>query len=268
MPSASRAALHLVAGERLLPGEQPRRRPRCTVTCSAPEPAERLRHLDPDRAAAEHDQPARHALRRGGVRGCPTAARRPGRAIGGQRALACRWRARRRGGRGRVVGAVAPPVTRTMRAPSSRPVAAQQVDAVLLEPGQLARVAPAAGHVVALGERGGDVDRPGHRLRRAGHPPGRGHDVARAGSASCSGCSPSRSTRRRPARARPARPTAHRRRTGRRRSRRPGPPPITTTSYSVHPASSPPGPDPLRADRGQRCDAERQDGDPRELAVA
>ncbi len=57
--------------------------------------------------------------------------------------------------------------------------APHQLDVMLVEPWQLAVVLPVAGHVVALGERGGDVDRAGDRLGRTRRPAGGGDHVAR-----------------------------------------------------------------------------------------
>ena len=101
-------------------------------------------------------------------------------------------------------------------------VAADQLDAAVLEPGDLARVVPVGDDLVAPLERLGDVDLAGHRLARA---PGalRPRRRSRRGAAASSrACRPSRSTRRRPARARRSRPSCRRRRGRRRRPRRPG----------------------------------------------
>src|SRR5262249_33430104 len=55
--------------------------------------------------------------------------------------------------------------------------AAQEVDALAVKPRDLTVVVPSAGHVVALGERSGDIERSGDRLGGAGYPAGGGEDV-------------------------------------------------------------------------------------------
>ena len=126
-----------------------------------------------------------------------------------------RWRrrrARRCGGRRS---------TSTAPVPASRPRAAQQVDAVVRQPALLAGVGVVRDHEVPPRERGLDVDlgaSPRPRARRAPPRPG--------AAASWRGCTPSRSTRRRPARARRRRRAARarpaRRRSARRARRRRG----------------------------------------------
>ena len=174
----------------------------------AAEAANGLRHLDADRPAAEHEQPARDGLHAGHL------------AVGPDAVELAQARHRRddRVGAGRhddVLGGVADAVDLDHARPGQPAAAAQQVDAVLGEPALLAGVGVVRDHVVAPGERRRDVDlarSPPRRSRRA--PPRR--DAA----ASSTGCTPSRSTRRRPARARRAR-RAGRPRRARRRSARP-----------------------------------------------
>ena len=57
---------------------------------------------------------------------------------------------------------------------------ANELDALAVEPLEVAGVVPLVRHVVALGERGLDVDLAGDGLCRAGHPASRGQHVAGA----------------------------------------------------------------------------------------
>ena len=91
------------------------------------------------------------------------------------------------------------PSTSTTPGPGEPAGAAQQVDAVVRQPALLAGVGVVGDHEVAPGQRGLDVDLGARRrLARARAPPRPG------AAASWTGCTPSRSTRRRPARARRA----------------------------------------------------------------
>src|SRR6266536_3244499 len=168
-------AADLGAGERLLPREQPVRA-LDHGHLPDPQPPARLRHLQPDRAAAEHQQPARQVLHGGDVPVVPRPQlaqprhRRDHRAgAGGQHHRTPGLQQQHRPVRpGHLHPALAGQPTMTPH----------QLDAAILQPTQLAAVPPAAGHVVPLGERGGDVQRAGDRLGRARHPAGRGQRVA------------------------------------------------------------------------------------------
>ena len=146
----------------------------------------------------------------------PSSSRRPG--IGGMNGSAplasTTWSA-----------VCATPSTSTAPVAGEPAGAAQQVDAVPCQPALLAGVGVVGDHEVAPGERRLDVDlgaSPPPRARRAPPRP--------AAAASSTGCTPSTSTRRRPARARRSRPA------GRPRPARPAqcspgePPPSTITS--------------------------------------
>ena len=174
----------------------------------AAEAADRLGHLDADRAAAEHEQPARDRLhaRRLAVR--PDALelaqardRRDDRSAPVARTTwSAVWRT---------------PSTSTTPVPARRPRAAQQVDAVVGQPALLPGVGVVRDHEVAPGERRLDVDlraSPPRRARRA--------RPRRDAAASWTGCTPSRSIRRRRARARRRRRAGRPRRARRRSARR------------------------------------------------
>ena len=91
------------------------------------------------------------------------------------------------------------------------------------DPLDLAVVVPVRGEVVAAGEHRGDVQLAGDRLRRPGDRAGLGEHLACRAAAPCSACTPSTSTRRRPARSPRARRSARPGRRCRRRSPRPSP---------------------------------------------
>ena len=118
----------------------------------AAEATDRLRHLDADRPAAEHQQPARHRLHARSPRG---SSRSP-RARAGPGWAGPPDRRRSRGRRGRRCGGRRPP--RRLPVPASRPRAADQVDAVVGEPALLAGVGVVRDHEVAPRERRLDVD--------------------------------------------------------------------------------------------------------------
>ena len=109
----------------------------------------------------------------------------------------------------------------TQRAPASRPRPRWSVPPAPSTQLHLALVVPVADDLVAPGQRRRRRRSARRRLRarRALAAPRRA--PRRVGSASCSGCTPSTSTRRRPARVRRPRPRGHRRRTVRRCSRPP-----------------------------------------------
>jgi hypothetical protein len=100
-------------------------------------------------------------------------------------------------------------------------IAADQLDALALQPRQLGHVAPVVGHVVAAGERGRHVDPAGDRLRSFLAPRPAAASTSPGRISVLLGIHPRRSTRRRRAHARRGRRTSRRRRTGPQRSHRP-----------------------------------------------
>ena len=179
-----------------------------TSATSPPQPAHDLRHLDTDRPTAEYEQAARDGRHRGRL------------AIGPDALELAEARDRRhdrlRAGRDHdVLGGVAHAVDLDHARPGEPAVATQQGDARARQPALLAGVGVVRDHEVTPGERG-----PRRRPARAPLPRSR-HAPPRPGAAASStGCTPSRSTRPRPARARRAR-RADRPRPARRRSARP-----------------------------------------------
>ena len=209
-PSASPSGARL-AGEHVLGALDERH--------LAAEAANRLRHLDADRSAAEHEQSARDGLHAGHLAvasRCPSSSRRPG--------------------TGGTIGS-APVATTTCSAvwrdavdlddarPGEPAAAAKQVDALVGEPALLAGVGVVRDHEVAPGERRRDVDlRARRRLARrvhrlAGAQQRLGRDARPVGALAADELA--LDERRRAGRPRPAR----------RRSARPAtPPPRTITS--------------------------------------
>ena len=167
-----------------------------------------LRHLDADRPAAEHEQPAGHGLHAGRLAVRPNALEAAqARHRRDDRVRTCRH--------DHVSGRVANAVDLDHARAGQPAATAEKVDAVLGEPALLASVGVVRNHEVAPGEGRRDVDLRCRRRRRSRHgppPPG--------AAASWTGCTPSRSTRRRRARARRVR-RADRPRRARRRSARP-----------------------------------------------
>ena len=217
----------LVAGERLLPGQQPR--PALDHRdLVAPEPSERLGHLDPDRSPAEHEEAARHRARRRRVAVVP----RPdiGEPVDRRASPAsCRWPARRPSWRSsrRAPASVS---TSTARSPSRRPSPRTSSMPFDSSQGICVAIAPRAGHVVALREGRGDIDRAGDRLGGAGHPSRGRDDVARPHQGLGRDASPERALAADEPRFHDRDAESVRRRIAPRRSRRAGPPPITMTS--------------------------------------
>ena len=129
----------------------------------AAEAADRLRHLDADRAAAEHEQAARNGLHAGHLAVGPDAV---------ELAQAGDRRHDRIGAvrQDDVVGGVALAVDLDHPGPGQPAAAAQQVDAVVRQPALLAGVGVVGDHEVTPGERGLDVDLGARRrLARAVH---------------------------------------------------------------------------------------------------
>jgi hypothetical protein len=167
----------LLAGEGLLVGKQPVQR-LDNGYLLASEPLERLGHLYADRAAAEHQQPARQLPGGGGAAVVPGRAGAKPRDRRDHRARANCQHHRLVGGEpaGRPVGSL-----HLDGALAGQPAAApHQLDALARQPGKGSVVAPARGHVIPLGEGGGHVQAAGDRLGRARHPLRRGQHVARA----------------------------------------------------------------------------------------
>ena len=148
----------LVAGEGLLPTEEPIAAldHRDLLAAEAPE---RLGHLGADGAAAQHQQPARQLLGRRDRavvprRDVPQPRDRRDRGAGAGGEHDRRW--------SRRAGAVPPSAQVDLDLRSCRPAGHCRAPArcpCSSSQGDLAGVVPVAGHVVALGEGGGDVDR-------------------------------------------------------------------------------------------------------------
>ena len=117
----------------------------------AAEAAHGLRHLDADRAAAEHQQPARNLLHAGHLAVCPDAL---------QLAQSRHRRHDRVGARGEddVLGRVPHAVDLDDTDAGETAAAAKQVDAVIRQPALLTGVGVVRDHEVAPRERGLDVD--------------------------------------------------------------------------------------------------------------
>ena len=133
---------------------------------------ERLRHLDADRAAPQHEQALGNRLRAGRARGSSSSRPSRGRRSAGSAAvepvaIATALRA---------TSTSSP--TRTRRSPSSSASTAIELDALLLEPGQLAGVVPVLRDLVAAREGRLGVEVARHRLRGAIHPPHLGERLA------------------------------------------------------------------------------------------
>ena len=178
------------------------------------EPAQRLRHLDAHRPAAEHEQPPRHLLHAGRLAVRPDAVE------------LAQARDRRHDGIGArreddVGGVVPSPSTTTRPGPAIRPSPRSRSMPGVLGPLDLARIGVVGDHVVAPGERLRGVDAPPTASRGAGRLARRLQRLARAQQRLRRDAAPSTSIRRRAARARRSRPAGRPRRAGRRSARRP-----------------------------------------------
>ena len=176
MPSASNAARSSCAGERLLACEQPVR-PLQDDNLLAAEPPERLGHLDPDGAAAEHEQPPRDLF--GAGRGPVVPGAGLGQAGNGRDERAAAGGQHDGPGRAQRPDGAVGGLDLDGPLPGQAAGAADEPDALAFQPAELALVPPAGGHVVALGEGGGGVQPAGDRLRGARRPARRGERVAR-----------------------------------------------------------------------------------------
>ena len=166
----------LLASERFLAGEQPLRALEHHHVLAA-QPLERLRHLGTNGAASEDEQPPGDLLGAGGRPVVPRARlaqagnRRDHRdAAGGQHD---------RPGSPQPAGGAVGALDVDRPFPRQPPGTAHQFDSRGLQPALLPVVAPVRGHVVALGERSGTVQRARDRFRRTRHAPRRGQDIAR-----------------------------------------------------------------------------------------
>ena len=177
MPSDSNAPRSCVPGEGLLPRQQPRAA-LDHGDLSLSEPAEGLGHLAARRrrrrarpAGAAPPWPAvAERLSQGSASASPCDRRdggaRAGRQHHGRRGLDAA---------GPAVGAI----DLDRPSPTSRPEPRTNSISLSASHGQLALVAPAAGHVVAPGQGRRDVDRARDGLGRPGHPSRGGEHVAR-----------------------------------------------------------------------------------------
>ena len=117
----------------------------------APEAANRLGHLHPDRPAAEDQEAARNRRHRGHLAVAPDAVE----------LLQARHRRRERVGavgEDDVVGRVLDAVDLDHPGPGEAPAAADQIDLVVGQPSLLSGVGVVGDHEVAPGERGLDID--------------------------------------------------------------------------------------------------------------
>ena len=165
-----------LAGERLLPREQPLRALEDHHLLAA-QALEGLRHLGADGTAAQHEQPSGELLRAGDHPVVPRAGLAQARDRRDQRAGA--GGQHDRPGRAEPPGGAVGGLDLDGPFPGQPAGAADQVDAFALQPGQLPIVSPVRGHVVALGEGGRGVELAGDRLGGARRTSRRGQHVTR-----------------------------------------------------------------------------------------
>ena len=227
MPSRANTSADQLARLRLLRGRGSGRRPRARVTCT-PNRANACASSRADRAAADDDQRARAApSSREGVTVGPV--RRVREPVDRRRRRArCRCSARRPS-----APCTSSPSTSTVRGPVSR--AAPRTNVTPASTSRSTAIWSSQSAVASSRIRactGAQSERDRALAGEAGDRVGPRRARRRRGSSSCSGCTRSRGTRRRPAGGRPRPPRGRPAPAGSATDSPPGPSPTTTTSTS------------------------------------